>query len=331
MLGLGSSTNNKEDNMGSLGKVGIIGASHVGAHVADALLSHGTVEEIRICDKDVLLSRAQANDMNDAMAYYPRRARVLDCACEYEELAGCDVIVNAAGHVAASKENRDAENLLTPAEVATFAPRIMTAGFDGVWVSIANPCDVVARELWKQTGMEPGRIIGSGTALDSSRLRHALSDATGYDPASINAWMLGEHGFSEFACFSHAMIGCLTLDEVEAQAGIKLDRAAIEEAATHGGYITMQGKFCTEYSVANASVKIVEAVLGDTKLVTPVSTLVEDVYGVSGIFSSLPCVVGAKGVEQVFVPELSDGEIESWHATCKHIADNVAAFEASKA
>ncbi len=317
--------------MGSLGKVGIIGLSHVGAHVADALLSHGTVEELRFCDRDEKLSRAQANDMQDAMPYYPHRARVIDCACEYEQLAECDVIVNAAGHVAASKTNRDAENLLTPAEVATFAPRIMAAGFQGVWVSIANPCDVVALELQKQTGMDPKRIIGSGTALDSSRLRHAIADATGYDPASVNAWMLGEHGFSEFACLSHAAIGCLTLDEVEAQAGIELDRAAIEEQATRGGYITMQGKFCTEYSVANASAKIVEAVLGDTKLVTPVSTLVEDVYGVSGIYSSLPCVIGSEGVEQVFVPEFSDAEIEKWHATCEHIAANVAAFEASKA
>ena len=317
--------------MGSLGKVGIIGLSHVGAHVADALLSHGTVEELRFCDRDEKLSCAQANDMQDAMPYYPHRARVIDCACEYEQLAECDVIVNAAGHVAASKTNRDAENLLTPAEVATFAPRIMAAGFQGVWVSIANPCDVVALELQKQTGMDPKRIIGSGTALDSSRLRHAIADATGYDPASVNAWMLGEHGFSEFACLSHAAIGCLPLDEVEAQAGIELDRAAIEEQATRGGYITMQGKFCTEYSVANASAKIVEAVLGDTKLVTPVSTLVEDVYGVSGIYSSLPCVIGSEGVEQVFVPELSDAEIERWHATCEHIAANVAAFEASKA
>ena len=316
--------------MGSSAKVGIIGASHVGAHVADVLLQHGAVEEIRLCDKDELLSRAQANDLVDAMAYYPRRARVIDCACRYEELAGCDVIVNAAGHVAASKTNRDAENLLTPAEVATFAPRIMDAGFDGVWVTIANPCDVVALELQRQTGMDPSRIIGSGTALDSSRLRHALADVTGYDPASINAWMLGEHGFSEFACFSHARIGCLTLDEVAQQAGFSFDLDAIEQQAARGGYITMQGKFCTEYSVANASARIVEAVLFDTKLVTPVSTLVTDVYGVSGIYSSLPCVIGTAGVEKVFVPELSEPEIAKWHATCEHIASNVAAFDASK-
>ena len=92
----------------------------------------------------------------------------------------------------------------------------------------------------------------------------------------------------------------------------------------------MAGKFCTEYSVSRAAAQIIEAVLADTKLVTPVSTLVEDVYGVSGIYASLPCVIGAEGVEQVFAPELSEDEIAKWHATCEHIASNVAAFEASK-
>ena len=316
--------------MGSMGKVGIIGLSHVGAHVADALLSHGAVEELRFCDRDLELCRAQANDMLDAMMYYPRRARVLDCGCDYEKLACCDVIVNAAGHVAASKNGRDGENLITPAEVATFARRVMDAGFDGIWVSIANPCDVVALELRRQTGMDPRRVIGSGTALDSSRLRHAIAEATGYDPASVNAWMLGEHGFSEFACLSHAAVGCLTLAEVEAQADLDLDHLKLEEAARMGGYITMHGKWCTEYSVANASAQIVEAVLADTKLVTPVSTLIEDVYGEGGIYASLPCVIGAAGVERVFVPELDGREVEAWHATCSHIRENVAAFDASR-
>lgn len=316
--------------MGSMGKVGIIGLSHVGAHVADALLAHGAVEELRFCDRDLGLCRAQANDMLDAMMYYPRRARVLDCGCEYEELAGCDVIVNAAGHVAASKQDRDGENLVTPAEVETFAERIMEAGFDGIWVSIANPCDVVALELQRRTGMDPHRVIGSGTALDSARLRHAIADATGYDPASINAWMLGEHGFSEFACLSHATVGCLTLAEVEAQAALELDPLKLEEAARMGGYVTMRGKWCTEYSVANAAAQIVEAVLADTKLVTPVSTLIEDVYGESGIYASLPCVLGADGVEQAFVPELDGREVDAWHATCAHIRGNAAAFDASR-
>jgi L-lactate dehydrogenase len=94
--------------------------------------------------------------------------------------------------------------------------------------------------------------------------------------------------------------------------------------AVRGGYTTMVGKFCTEYSIANGTVAIIEAILGDTKLVTPVSTLVEGVYGVSGHYASLPCVIGAGGVEKVIVPTMTPHEQERWQASCRHIEENIA-------
>ena len=121
-----------------MASVGIIGNSHVGAHVANALLAQGLVSEIYLSDKDEVLCRAQVNDLLDAMSFYPKPARVYECDTRYEELAGCDVIVNAAGNVAAAAKDRDGENLMTPAETRTFVPRIMEAGFSGVWVTISN-------------------------------------------------------------------------------------------------------------------------------------------------------------------------------------------------
>ena len=314
----------KKDGMKSQAKVGIIGASHVGAHVANALLEEGLVTELFISDKDEKLCRAQVNDLQDAMAFYPRAAKIHECDTRYEELAECDVIVNATGHIEASQKGRDGENVVTPEEVKTFVPRIMEAGFDGIWVSVSNPNDVVAEAIWQESGhYDWRRVIGSGTTLDSARFQHAISHATGYDPQSIHAWMLGEHGFSEFACWSHVTLGCLTADEVEAQTGRKFDRDKLEEEARRGGYVTMAGKHCTEYSIARGTVKIVSAILGDTKLVTPVSTRIEGVYGVTGIWASLPCVIGAAGVEHIFVPELSEDEVAKWQASCAHIHANV--------
>ena len=236
-----------------MASVGIIGNSHVGAHVANALLAQGLVQELYLSDTDELLCRAQVNDLLDAMSFYPRPAKVHECDDRYEELAGCDVIVNAAGHVAAAATNRDGENAVTPDEARTFVPRITEAGFKGVWVSVSNPNDVVATAIWKLSGADPARVVGSGTTLDSSRLKHALATATGYSPMSVNAWMLGEHGFSEFACWSHVRLGCLTLEEVAAQADMQLDLPALEEQACKGGYVTMAGKHCTEYSIANGT------------------------------------------------------------------------------
>ncbi len=318
------STIRKKDVMSLVTKIGIIGASHVGAHVANALLYQGLASELYISDKETDLCRAQVNDLQDAMSFYPHTCRVIECDDRYEELAGCDVIVNAAGHVAAAAKDRDGELMVTPDEVKTFVPRIMAAGFQGVWVSVSNPNDVVAEAIWQESGhYDWRRVIGSGTTLDSSRFQHALSDATGYDPQCINSWMLGEHGFSEFACWSHVSFGCLTPEEVEKQAGLSFDRDDLEDKARRGGYITMKGKHCTEYSISNGTVKIVKAIVHDTKIITPVSTKIDDVYGEGGIWASLPCVIGKDGVERVFVPELSDTEIEKWHKTCGHIRGNV--------
>ncbi|MGI6230351.1 MAG: lactate/malate family dehydrogenase [Tractidigestivibacter sp.] len=305
-------------------KIGIIGCNHVGAHVANAILYQGLATEIYLSDLDDKLCRAQVNDLQDAMSFYPQQARVFECDDRYEELAGCDIIVNAAGHVAAAATDRDGELKLTVPEAKKFAKRITDAGFKGVWVSVANPNDVIATEIWQLTGCDPTRVIGSGTTLDSARFKHALADATGYDQASINAWMLGEHGFSEFALWSHVRFGCLTPEEVESQAGIAFDRDDLEMKAVKGGYITMAGKGCTEYSISNGTVKIVAAIVHDSKLITPVSTLLDNVYGMSGHYASLPCVIGKDGVEKVFVPEMTDREVEKWQASCKHIQDNIA-------
>lgn len=311
--------------MALVSKIGIIGCNHVGAHVANALLYQGLATELYLSDVNVDLCHAQVNDLLDAMSFYPlHTARVHECDDRYEELAGCDIIVNAAGHVDASRANRDAELTVTVAEPKKFVRRIEDAGFKGIWVSVSNPNDVIATEIWRLAGCNPRRVIGTGTTLDSARFKHALSRATGLDQASVNAWMLGEHGLSEFALWSHVSFGCLTPDEVQEQLGVRFDRDALEQEAVRGGYITMKGKFCTEYSIANGTVAIVAAIVHDTHLVTPVSTLVDDVYGMSGNFASLPCVIGRTGVQKVIVPQMSDSEVQKWQASCCHIQDNIA-------
>lgn len=310
--------------MALVSKIGIIGCSHVGAHVANALLYQGLATELYLSDLDPKFCLAQVNDLRDAMSFYPHSARVFQCDDRYEELAGCDVIVNAAGHIDAAQVDRDGELMATVPEPKKFVRRIMDAGFKGVWVTISNPNDVIATEIWQLAGCDPTRVIGSGTTLDSARFKHALAGATGYDQKCISACMLGEHGFSEFALWSHVTFGCLTPEEVERQAGITLDRDDLEDQARKGGYITMHGKGCTEYSISNGAVEIVKAIVHDTKLITPVSTLLDDVYGMSGHYASLPCVIGRDGMEKVFVPEMTPTEVEKWQASCRHIQDNIA-------
>ena len=202
---------------------------------------------------------------------------------------------------------------------------IADAGFDGVWITIANPCDVVATEIWKLSGMDPNRIIGTGTALDSSRLKYALSRATGYDQHSICAYMLGEHGSSMFAAWSAVNFGGKPLVQLreEQPERFGFDEAQVEQEARHGGYVTYAGKQCTEFAVADAAVRLVRAVASNEHYITPCSTLMTGDYGESGFFTSLPCVIGANGVEEVLHFDLSDTELREFQASCAHVKENL--------
>ena len=248
---------------------------------------------------------------------------------EVEELACCDVIVNAAGKVALAAGNRDGELFFTTDAARTFAKRIVDAGFDGIFVSISNPCDVVCTELWHLTGYDPKKIIGSGCGLDSARLRTEISKKVGVSPKSIDAYMIGEHGFSQLAAFKAATIAGKSLNELQAENPDKyaFDHMEIEELARKGGYVTYQGKQCTEYAVANSAARVCAAVLHNEHAVLSASTLMTGQYGEEGIFTSLPCVIGAEGVEEVYTLDLSEYELEGFHKSCQHIRDNIAQLD----
>ena len=317
------------DVMSSLRKIGIIGMGHVGAHVANSLLLQGIGDELYLCglhDQKVI---SEAQDLHDSLSFVPYNTRIVNCSSRYEDLAGCDIIINCAGHVANSATNRDGELFTATESARTFANQIVDAGFDGILVSVANPCDVICTQIWRMTGYDPKKIIGTGCGLDSARLRSEISRVTGISPKSIDAYMIGEHGFSQVAAWKAASIAGKNLNELakEFPEQYGFDQAAVEEAARKGGYVTFAGKGCTEYAVSNCTARICDAIFHNEHAVLSVSTLMTGQYGEEGIFTSLPCVIGANGVEQVYTLDLSPAEEEGFHKSCQHIRDNFSRIE----
>ena len=183
--------------MAVLRKVGIIGIGHVGAHVANALLSAGLAEELKLCDINEQKVVSECQDLSDTLGFYPHNCVIGNYGTQYEQLADCDVVINAAGDVKTSAKDRDGELFVTTDIARTWISRLFNAGFHGVIITISNPCDVVATEIWHITGYDPRKIIGTGTALDSARLRNAIAKRVNVDQKSIGAYMLGEHGNSQ--------------------------------------------------------------------------------------------------------------------------------------
>ena len=174
--------------------------------------------------------------------------------------------------------------------------------------------------------MIPSASSARAPGLDSARLRAQISLACGgLDPKSINAYMIGEHGASQLAAWKAASISGKLLSELaqEAPERFAFDLDEVEDKGRQGGYVTYAGKQCTEYAVANAAVRVVAAVLHDEHAVMAASTLMEGQYGEEGIFTSLPCIIGRNGVEQVLELDLSEQELERFHTSCAHIRENI--------
>lgn len=307
-------------------KIGIIGLGHVGAHVANSLLLQGIADELYLCglhDQKVI---SEAQDLHDSLSFVPYNTNIVNCSSNYDALADCDIIINCAGNVALCATNRDGELFSSAQSANTFGKQIVGNGFDGILISVSNPCDVVCTSIWRLTGYDPSKIIGTGCGLDSARLRSEISKVTNISPKSIDAYMIGEHGFSQIAAWKAASIAGKSLTELarEYPEQYDFDRAEIEEKARKGGYVTFAGKGCTEYAVANCTARICAAVLHNEHAVLSVSTLMQGHYGEEGVFTSLPCVVGANGVEQVYMLDLADNELEGFHKSCDHIRENLA-------
>lgn len=293
-------------------KIGVIGAGHVGSHVASALSLGGLCDEIVLVDCDADKARAQAIDLADAAVCFPRPVAI--AAGGYDDLADAALVVMAACD-GILEEDRLLELDNTVRVAQQILPRLKGSGFCGVVVSITNPCDIIAQYLAAGTGLT---VIGTGTALDSARLRLRIAQAAGVAPASVEAYCLGEHGDSQVAALSSAVIGGRPVQEL-------CSEAALAEAARctiSAGWEIAAPKGSTEFGIGSVAAALCAAILRDERRVIPCSAMLNGEYGERGVYASLPRVIGAAGVLRTLTPELNPAERESFARSCAVLRAN---------
>ena len=304
--------------------LGVIGLGHVGAHVAYSLAVQGIADELILVDQNRQKVASEAQDLRDSVAYLPHRVTVREG--DFPDLGECDVIVNSVGKIELLRGTHDrlTEMDFTIPAVRGYAEKIKSSGFDGVLINITNPCDIVTRELANLLGLPRGRVFGTGTGLDTSRLLSALARQTGVDHKSITCYMLGEHGNKQFAPWSCVRFRGMPLDEwAKVDERFRFDRDALTRESIGGGWVTFSGKFCTEYGIATTAARMASIVLHDEKAIMPASAELSGEYGESGLFAGVPCVLGAGGVEQVVELPLNAEEKAKFHKCCEGIRHNM--------
>jgi L-lactate dehydrogenase len=284
----------------------VVGCGHVGATSAYALLTRGVAREVVLVDADPRRAEGEAMDLQQAAAL----ARPVEVrAGDWSDAAGAGVVVVAAG--AGGRPGESRLDLLgrNAAVVRDVMENLLRHNFGGIVLMTTNPVDVLAQLAQEFSGLPVERVIGSGTVLDSARLRAMLGRRLGVEPRSVHAHVIGEHGDSEIAAWSSARVAGVPVREFCEGAGIECPDfdellARVRRAAPD----IIERKGYTSYAIASCVARICEAVLRDEHSVLPVSTRLSGQYGVEGVYLSLPCVVGRAGVERVIEIPLDEAE-----------------------
>lgn len=279
-------------------KIAIVGAGAVGSTLAYACLMHGLSRTVALYDINAAKVEAEALDLAHGIQFMPQ-AEVMG-SDDVTVCDGADVVVITAGAKQQPGQSRLDLAGATISLMDKALPPLMEVAPEAVYILVTNPVDVVTYAALKKSGMPPNRMFGSGTVLDSSRLRYRIAQECGVAVSNVHAYIAGEHGDSEVALWSSATIGGLPLLEWAGPDGrlIMTEEKCedIQREVKESAYRIIEGKGATNYAIGVAGARIVEAVLFDQNRVLPVSTLV-DFPGVGGVCLSIPSVVGREGVK----------------------------------
>ena len=312
-------------------KVTIIGAGSVGATIAYTLVANGPVSEIVLIDINRDKAKAEAIDIFQATPFLTS-TKIYEGT--YEDAAGSDIVIITSGVGRKPGQSRIDLTQINVNILKSIAKDVVKAAPDAIYLLVANPVDILTYVFCKITGVPKNRVIGSGTSLDTIRLRSRLSEIYGVNQKQVHAYVLGEHGDSSFVAWSNADISGVPLREYEGAVTDKkvLDienytREEVEEYVKKSGGKIIAGKGATFYGIAASVCHIVKNIYSGADTVATVSTLMEGEYGVSDVCLSTLCLLGRDGVKTTLTPTLTDEEVAKFQNSAKVLKDVIAQIE----
>ena len=281
-------------------KIMLVGTGFVGMSFAYSLLSEKGIDELVLVDVNTDKAKGEQMDLSDGLLYANSKMKIT--AGSYADAADTNIVVLTAG--AAQKPGQSRLELVKINANITkgVCEELKKNNFDGLLVVANNPVDIMTYVAWKTSGLPKNHVIGSGTVLDSARLRHALSERLGFASSNIHAYIMGEHGDSSFVPWIHTYIGTKHLLEYLDENNIELSELQdIYISVRDKAYKIIELKKATYYGIGLALKRIVSAILNNEKAILPVSSYQNGEYGREGYFIGTPTVVGSNGIEQVVI------------------------------
>lgn len=303
-------------------KIAVIGCGLVGSSTAFSLVTQGVCDEILMIDINKERALGEVLDLRDTIKYLDRNVKVK--AGTYADCGDVDIIVITAGAPPKPGQTR-LDSLEITAKIAKdIVEPVMASGFDGIFIVVSNPVDMVAYFIYKLSGLPKNQVIGTGTALDTSRLQNIIAELVNVDPRSVYAYSMGEHGDSQMVPWSSATIAGkpfydVIQDNKELVGDVDLDE--IVKKTTKEGWEIFNRKGTTYYGVATACVGIIKAILYDENRIIPISTLLEGEYGQNEVYAGVPTILNRTGAADVLEIHMTEDELKRFQESCRLIRE----------
>lgn len=298
-------------------KVVLVGTGMVGMSYAYSLLNQNVCDELVLIDVDKKRAEGEAMDLNHGLAFSAANMKIY--AGEYEDCRDADIVVISAG--VAQKAGESRLDLLKRNELVfrSIVDPVTASGFNGIFLVATNPVDIMTRITYALSGFNPRRVLGTGTALDTARLRYLLGDYLRVDPRNVHAYVMGEHGDSEFVPWSQALLATKPIIQL-CREHESVKREHLEEIAREvqgAAYKIIEAKHATYYGIGMALTRITRALLGDENSVLTVSAMLKGEYGQNDVYVGVPCIINKNGVQRVLSLSLTEEEQKQFGGSCE--------------
>lgn len=300
-------------------KVVIVGTGFVGTSIAYAMINQGVANELVLIDVNQEKAEGEALDLLDGMAWGEKNVSVWSGT--YEECKDANLVILTAGVNQKPGQTRLDLVKTNAAITRQIVKEVMASGFDGIFVVASNPVDILTYLTWQESGLPASRVVGTGTTLDTTRFRKEIALKLAVDPRSVHGYILGEHGDSEVAAWSHTTVGGKPIMEyVEKDHRLEEnDLNVLADKVKNAAYEIIDRKKATYYGIGMSTTRIVKAILNNEQAVLPVSAYLNGEYGEEDIFTGVPSIVDENGVREIIELSITPQEKAMFHQSVSEL------------
>mgnify|MGYP000746728983 FL=1 len=308
--------------MESKRKVVLVGAGFVGMSMAYSLLNQGGVEELVLIDVNKDKTIGEEMDLSDGLPYAPHKMKIK--AGDYSECKDANIVVITAGLAQKPGQTRLELAVVNAKIMKEITQNVMANGFSGVFIIASNPVDLMSYVVAEVSGMPKSKVIGSGTVLDTARLRYLIAEYLQVSSKNVHAYILGEHGDSSFVPWEHCYVGCKKMIDIMKDNNHPMeDLKKIHDGVWQAAYKIIEKKKATYYGIGMALNRLVHAVLNDENAILTVSTYQNNEYGQEGMYIGVPAIINKDGVKEILELKLNDEDQAKFNYSCEIMKENI--------